>query len=87
MQHHGTSLPPITVEGVINLLEAGFGDRILLSHDIGRKVFLKSYGGTGYAYIVEKLVPHLRQRGVTEEQINTILVENPKRVLTFVAPK
>jgi predicted metal-dependent phosphotriesterase family hydrolase len=29
-------------------------------------------------------VPVMRVKGMTEEQINTILVENPKRLLTFI---
>jgi predicted metal-dependent phosphotriesterase family hydrolase len=29
-------------------------------------------------------VPLMREKGMTEEQINTIMVENPKRLLQFL---
>ena len=68
------------------LIDAGYADRILLSQDVCTKVQLKSYGGTGYSYILEKFLPHLRARGVADEDIQMIMVENPKRVLAFAAP-
>ena len=48
---------------------------------------LTAYGGTGYAYLLDKFMPYLQTQGVTEEQVNTIVVENPKRVLTLVEPR
>jgi phosphotriesterase-related protein len=74
-------------EAVPKLIDAGFGDRILLSQDVYTKIDLKTYGGTGYSFILEKFVPFLRNRGVTEKQIMTLLVENPRNILTFAAPK
>lgn len=68
------------------LAKAGFADRILLSQDVCHKIELKKYGGTGYSYVMEFVIPELRRLGVTEEQITEMMVENPKRVLTFVAP-
>ena len=43
-----------------------------------------SYGGGGYTHIQKIIIPLMRRRGLTEEQIHTITVENPKRALTFV---
>ena len=83
----GWSLNAVVAEAVVSLTEAGYEDRILLSHDVFPKLQFKSYGGTGYAFILEKFLPHLRSVGVTEEQTNKFMVENPKRCLTFVAPK
>ena len=48
---------------------------------------MKTYGGTGYSFILEHLVPYMKQHGVTDAQIHTLLVENPRRFLTFVAPQ
>ena len=75
------------VEAIRSLIEAGYEDRILLSHDLFPKMQFKSYGGTGYAFILEKFLPHLRSMGVTEECINKFMIENPRRILTFVPPK
>jgi phosphotriesterase-related protein len=66
-----------------NLIKAGFVDKILLSQDVWTKIQLKHYGGTGYSFILETFLPHLRRLGVSEDDINKIVVENPKRILTF----
>ena len=41
------------------------------------------WGGHGYAHILENIVPRLRREGIIEEQIRMILVENPKRFLSW----
>ena len=82
----GWSFDVLAAEAVIELIAAGHEDRILLSHDCAPKLNFKRYAGTGWAFILEKFLPHLRTLGVTEEQVNKIIVENPKRALTFVVP-
>ncbi len=68
------------------LIEAGHADRLLLSQDVCTKAQLRGYGGNGYAFVLEKFLPHLRSQGVSEEHIQMFMVDNPKRVLTFVEP-
>jgi len=77
----------LVVEAIPQLIAAGHEDRLLLSQDVCMKHHLKAYGGTGYSFVMEKVLPELRQHGVTAAQINKMMVENPRRVLTFVAPK
>ena len=74
-------------EAVPKLIEAGYGDRILLAQDVYTKIDLKTYGGTGYTFILEKFLPFLRAQGVTDEQLHTLVVENPQRILTFAEPR
>lgn len=71
---------------IVEMIQAGYGDRILLSHDICTKPQLKKYGGTGFAYISKHFLPVLRQVGASEEDVHRIMVENPQRALTFAAP-
>jgi phosphotriesterase-related protein len=66
------------------LIQAGFLENILISHDICFKVMLQSYGGGGYSYILQFTVPEMRKMGLMEKQIRTILVDNPRRIATFV---
>ena len=76
-----------TAQGALSIpkmIEAGYEDRIVLSHDVCWKIHLKHYGGFGYSFILEKFLPHLRETGVTDEQIDKMMVQNPKRILTFV---
>jgi phosphotriesterase-related protein len=57
---------------------------ILISQDVCFKILLTKWGGHGYAHILENIVPRLRREaGLSEEQIHTILVENPKRFLSW----
>jgi phosphotriesterase-related protein len=71
------------LQALRKLADRGFLDRILISHDICYKTRLVEYGGHGYGHIFENVVPLMR-RDFTEEEINTILVDNPRRLLTFV---
>ena len=78
---------PQVLEAIPNLIQEGYGDHILLSHDVCHKNDLKSYGGNGYSFVLERVLPTLRRKGVTEEQINGLMVDNPRRILTFAEPR
>ena len=75
------------VDGILQLCEAGYADRILVAQDVCTKSQLKAYGGVGFSYIMEFVAPELRRRGLTEAQTRLILVENPRRILTFDKPR
>ncbi|GAG83041.1 unnamed protein product, partial [marine sediment metagenome] len=45
------------------------------------------YGGWGYAHLLREVVPLMKIYGISDEQINTMMVENPKRVLSFAPVK
>ena len=66
---------------IVETISWGYLNQILISQDIGTKITHSSYGGWGYEHILRDFVPLMRKRGVTEEQIHAILVENPKRAL------
>ena len=68
---------------VKRLIEEGYASRILLAHDIFGKHSLAKYGGYGYAHILRNIVPRFREKGVSEEDIHSMLVANPARVLAF----
>jgi phosphotriesterase-related protein len=66
-----------------DLADAGFINRILISHDIVCKTKLVHYGGWGYAHISNYVVPMMLMRGISREVIDTIMVENPRRFCCF----
>ncbi len=72
------------VAEIVQLVDAGFIEQILISHDHCSKHRLFSWGGPGYAHILENIVPLLLDRGLTRQQVDTIIVENPVRFLQFV---
>lgn len=74
----------LRIEFVIRLIDAGFGDQVLLSGDLARRSYWPAYGGRpGFTYILTQFVPMLRSAGVTDALINTLLVENPANALSI----
>jgi len=71
------------INTLMRLADDGLLSRILISHDVCMKFMLRSFGGGGYLHILEDVVPLMRAKGMTEEMIWTIVVENPRRLLTI----
>jgi phosphotriesterase-related protein len=73
------------IETLLQLLADGYGDRIHLSHDAA--AFLDFFAGNpffaderpDYLLISKQVLPELRRAGVTQEQIDQLMVENPRR--------
>ena len=65
------------------LIEHGHGGQIVVSHDICTKTRLVTFGGHGYGHIMRNVVPLMLNKGFTEDEIDTILVATPRRLLTF----
>jgi phosphotriesterase-related protein len=73
------------VDDIMAIIDEGFLKQVLISHDVCLKQKLCLYGGPGYAHILQNVVPLLmRKKGMAEEHINTLLIENPKRIMCFV---
>ena len=72
------------VNDIMALIDEGFLNQILISHDHCMKHRLWHYGGPGYSHILDNVVPLMREKGMPEEHIYTLLVENPRRLLQFV---
>ena len=72
------------VDHIIALIDDGFVKQLLMSHDTNTKTRLSRFGGPGYSHLLDNVLPVMRRKGMSREQIETIMVENPKRLLTFV---
>jgi phosphotriesterase-related protein len=70
------------VQFVVKLTELGFGDRILISHDLCLRTHMSVTGGCGYDFIIREFVPRLRKAGLDDEAIHRITVDNPARALS-----
>jgi phosphotriesterase-related protein len=71
------------IELLCDLLARGHADRILLSQDVCHDSQLKRYGGNGYVHLADTFLPRLRAAGVSDDEIRTITVDNPRRLLTI----
>jgi phosphotriesterase-related protein len=65
------------------LLERGHQAQVVISHDICYRTRLVRFGGHGYGHIFANVVPMMRRRGFSEAEIDAILVQTPKRLLTL----
>ena len=72
------------IKAIMKLIEKGHIDKILIASDHCVKHQLISYGGWGYDHILRNVVPLMKINGMTDEQIHTLLVDNPQRILAFV---
>ena len=59
------------------LIDDGYLSQILLSCDLCLKNLMHKYGGWGYDHVLTNIVPMMEEYGITQEQIKTLLVENP----------
>jgi phosphotriesterase-related protein len=68
------------------MVDAGYTERMLLSHDVSVKLHLTAYGGWGYAHLLENLVPLMLDVGIRQGQVDTMMQSNPQQVLAWTEP-
>jgi phosphotriesterase-related protein len=73
------------VNYIMQLIDKGYLNQILISTDTCMKARLVCFGGPGYAHIPDNVIPWMRAKGMSEDVVHTITVENPKRMLTFAS--
>lgn len=72
------------VMAIRRLIDRGYLNQILLSQDLTRKSHLQVRGGIGYTYLLDTFIPMLLAAGVTQSQVDTIMIHNPKRALDVI---
>jgi phosphotriesterase-related protein len=80
--------PTAQVDYTMALIEAGYTDRILLSHDAGwyepgQPGGRPTGGVRGFTALFEDFIPLLRRRGIQEHIMRKITVENPYLAFAF----
>ena len=68
---------------VVDTVERGYADHILLSHDVCWKMLMVEYGGWGYAHLSKHIEPRLLAAGVSADDIHAMRVANPARWLAY----
>lgn len=70
-----------TADAVAGLIELGYGDRILLSHDLFLKQMWSGLGGSGFLLVPTAFLELLVARGVDRAQAEQLITTNPQRYL------
>jgi phosphotriesterase-related protein len=78
----GMTMPQMA-DVAVSCIKAGFIDHVIISSDMARKSRFLKNGGTSYTTVFAVFLDLLRERGVTEGQIYTLLHANPRRLLTL----
>jgi predicted metal-dependent phosphotriesterase family hydrolase len=72
------------VDSLMRLVRDGFGGQLCLSADLARRSQRVAWGGgPGYTFVPWRVLPWLRREGATDEDIEQIMVGNPRRLLTW----
>ncbi len=77
------------IDVVAELCRRGFAERIILSHDaacfndfVPRDIMRTLAPNVRFTYMLERIIPGLRERGTPETDITAMLADNPRRLLT-----
>ena len=73
----------VRLRAIRGLIERGHLSQVLISHDICYRSRLVRWGGHGYGHIFANVVPLMRRRGFSDAEVQAILVDNPRRLLTL----
>ncbi|MDP4223080.1 MAG: phosphotriesterase [Bacteroidota bacterium] len=75
-----TGTPEFYADRIAELKKEGLLNKVLISHDSGWYDPAKPGGGqiNGYTDIFDSFIPLLRARGFTNDEINQVLVRNPR---------
>jgi len=75
-------------ETAMKLISDGYGKRIMLGHDWSVTLSIDSEEGQdarkksnpdGYLFITRKVLPRLREMGASQEQLDDLMINNPRR--------
>jgi phosphotriesterase-related protein len=70
------------IEALTEFLRKGFERQLMMSCDVCEKIHLRKYGGWGYSHILEHICPALKRNGISDRQIRTMTVDNPRRLFS-----
>ena len=65
------------IEFLKKLISMGYINQILLSCDVCLKTLLRTYGGWGYDHVLLNIVPMMKEFGISDADIDTMLRKNP----------
>jgi len=68
---------------ILEQIDRGNHDKIVVSHDTVYKTMLRQFGGYGYAHLPRDVIPIMLANGYTEQYINQITIKNPMNIFSL----
>jgi phosphotriesterase-related protein len=84
----------LRIRNLVQMVEAGYRDNIVISHDhvvcllgrVGPELYA-ALPNWSLKHIFEYIIPLLIERGLTKEDIDKTLIDNPRRLLPMLLQK
>ncbi|MEH0833688.1 phosphotriesterase-related protein [Pectobacterium cacticida] len=70
-----------TADAVSRLIRLGYGDQIVLSHDVFLKQMWAKHGGNGWGFVPNVFLGYLESLGIDQESIKKLCIDNPANLL------
>ncbi|MGX5726130.1 phosphotriesterase family protein [Metapseudomonas otitidis] len=74
---------PISLAAIYQYVKAGYGDRIVMGTDVWMRNSTRKNGGAGISHLLNFVVPMLLENGLTQKEIDQIMINTPARMLAF----
>lgn len=71
------------VDHIVELFAAGFGAQVTVGQDCDTRTRYTQFGGEGYQHIIAHVIPIMRRKGLSAADVDQILVDTPRRLLTL----
>ena len=71
----------VRARNAVRIIEAGYGDHLMVSDDVSRRSYFVAHGGVGYLAAYKTVLPLMKEYGATDEDIYKITTLTPARVL------
>ena len=71
------------IDMIRTLFDRGHGAQVVMSQDICRVTRLLAHDGHGYGHIMRNVLPFMREKGFRQTELDQIMVETPRRLLTL----
>ncbi len=72
------------IDFIATMIARGHESQLMLSMDLARRSDFEHYGGKpGHTYLVKKFLPRLQSAGISQDIIDQITHDNPRKALTI----
>jgi phosphotriesterase-related protein len=75
--------PEVQISSIKGFVDNDLVDHVLISQNVCHVEQFTVNGGDGYVHILKNLVPKFKRYGVTDDQIQRIMIRNPKTLFPF----
>ncbi|WP_408899903.1 phosphotriesterase (plasmid) [Nocardioides sp. R1-1] len=72
------------IKQIMELMDLGYRDQIVVGHDIHMKMQMTAFGGWGYGHFLRNVVPLMKIWGMSSQDVDQLIIDNPNRLLAMV---